>query len=216
MSWSNGQFDNQGWYKNAAGVIVYASFDPATAGTSEILSNGNLTNIFGIGTGGIARTLTNHVASKFYCEFTYTNSAFNAGAGLCNSSANMNAYWAGGGSGNQFGVGLDFNGYTISGGLPLSGTTTSPTFSTGQVGAMAIDIGAKKIWIKNLTSASNWNANGSDNPSTGVGGCSWTGTPLDGASIFVTSSTNSTGDAVTFNFGATAYTGTPPAGFGNW
>jgi hypothetical protein len=73
----------------------------------------------------------------------------------------------------------------------------------------------RALWIKGLIAAGNCNANVSANPATNTNGVIL-GSGMTSAVLFVGASCNASGDSVTFNFGASAYIGTQPAGFGNW
>lgn len=186
------------------------TLDPANKGTSQTLSNGNLT-VTGTGSDGIVRSIANHSSGKYYLEFTTgSNSIGNGGVGVINSSGNLNTFIAGdsNNAGVAYGASTTWHG-------AVSGTTTSPGYANSHVYALAIDVGNRTGWIKDLTAAGNWNSNVSADPATNTNGATFTGALASGA-LYAMASMGLAADIATFNFGATAYVGTPPAGFGNW
>jgi hypothetical protein len=204
----NGGGFNVGLGPFAASGGGTTTLDPANLGTSQALSNGNLTDSFVSGSDGLARSIANHSTGKYYCEFIYGHVG-NNGVGIMDGSGSVNSYLYG--TNHQFGT--FFSGAWSGSGL--LGTTTADSFVATNVGALALDIGNQAIWIKNLSTAGFWNANATANPATNTNGCVFSGTLLSGT-LYVTTQNSGASDNVTFNFGATAYTGTVPSGFGNW
>ena len=182
------------------------TLDPTNLGTGQVLSNGNLTDT---GSGNsIAQSLAKHSSGKFYCEVT-CGTVVNTGFGVCNSAVSLNNFLGV----DNFGAAVySGGGYTSTG---VSGTTTCNAPVAGHVFGVAIDVDNRAIWMKDWTAAGNWNANGTANPATNTNGCILGGGMATGNLCAAVTCAN-TGDNVTFNFGASAYTGTPPAGFGNW
>jgi len=76
----------------------------------------------------------------------------------------------------------------------------------------AIDFGNKLVWIRK--NAGNWNADASANPATGVNGLTLGTYGFFAPGVRFTNA--GTTDAITFNFGASAYAQTKPAGFSDW
>jgi hypothetical protein len=90
---------------------------------------------------------------------------------------------------------------------------TGVTFTTGDVIDIALDAGGQLIWIRD--NGGNWNGSGTANPATCIGGVSISAiTGPYYAAIGIKG--GNVGAQVTANFGATAYSFTAPAGFGNW
>jgi hypothetical protein len=190
-------------------VVTTTTLDPANKGASQTLSNGNLTTT-GNGTNGIARSIASHTTGKYYYEVTI-GSVSNLLVGFVNAGESLNAYV--GGSVNSLGA-ANGGGWLGDAG----GTTTSATLVNGHVYGLAIDLGAMKAWILDITSGTGqWNANATANPATGVNGCTYGAFGLGFTPpIYAAGTAAANGNNMTFNFGATAYTGTPPSGFGNW
>lgn len=184
--------------------------NPAVVGTNQVLSNGNLTDTgLSFGVGGTVRSIANHSTGKYYLEFT-CGTISNAGFGIGNSSYPVNSTFFGQ-TAEGMGVGYGLTAWQG----PVTGTTTVDTLVTGHTYAMAVDLGARLAWMKDLTTAGNWNANGTADPATGVNGASM-GPNIAAGNIYVIAGPDNTGDSITVNFGATAYVGTPPSGYGNW
>ena len=69
------------------------------------------------------------------------------------------------------------------------------------------------IWFR-LGAAGNWNTSGTANPATGVGGLDLAPTGFGTAfDVYPFVYLNTSGNAITANFGGTAFTGTVPSGF---
>lgn len=97
-----------------------------------------------------------------------------------------------------------------------NGATTGLSLGTTAVGdvfCFALDITARLAWVRRNNG--NWNASGAADPATGVGGVAMT-PALSFAPVvrFIGIATST--DAMTANFGASAYAFTPPSGFSNW
>ena len=84
--------------------------------------------------------------------------------------------------------------------------------AVGNTVCMAVDLGTKQIWFR--VNGGNWNNSGTANPDTPTGGLIFTITAGPFAAKW--NSFGTTGDAVTANFGGTAYAFTKPSTFGNW
>jgi hypothetical protein len=204
-------FSSSPYYKAAAGGAT-TTWNPADKSAALVLSNGNLTATnpaaFAI---QALRAVASHVTSgKFYHE-THIDVAGSLNffaQGIGNSSASFAAL-----------VGSDANaiGYSPGGGTVSVNTTVLATIQTSAQGdtlCFAVDLGNSKIWIR--TNGGNWNNDilANQNPATNTGGVPFTG--LAAGPYFPMGSMASTNDALTSNFGATAYAQSVPAGFGNW
>jgi hypothetical protein len=80
---------------------------------------------------------------------------------------------------------------------------------SGNIIGVAVDRTANLIWFR-VAPAGNWNASGTANPATGVGGFSISA--IAGALFPYFTAANTT-EAATANFGASAFSGAVPAGF---
>ena len=166
-------------------------FNPADKGSDVTLSNVNKTATFGSGTNSLVRSDVSKSSGKWYWEVTQnTVGSFSSIVGIANSSATLNNYLA-----------FDANGYGYYGqtGNKLNSGANSygSTFTAGDIIGIAMDLDADTLtFYKN-------------NTSQGTAFTGLTGTYF----AAVSSSTGGAGESVTANFGATAFTYTPPSGF---
>ena len=103
--------------------------------------------------------------------------------------------------------------YRANSDVRINGATVAnlETLTTGDQVDVAIDLGAKLVWFRK--NGGDWNNDAGTDPATGVGGIStsyWT-LPMAPAVGIAAS-----GNAMTLNFGATAYTYAKPTGFLDW
>jgi hypothetical protein len=183
------------------------STDP---GPDITLSNGNLTATRSAGFSyGAIKTVGGASSGKKYFEVTITTQpapSFNL-IGIGNASF-------GAPLGNDAnGAGLD-----TSGSLHINGLQVGAVISTGwfpnDVLGIAIDLTAKKFWVRYLSmSTGTWNNSATADPATGVGGFDIS--TLAAGPYFIAYSTIG-GDVITANFGGSAFTYTAPSGFGTW
>jgi hypothetical protein len=197
-------------------TVTTTTLDPVNKGASQTLSNGNLT-LTGSGGNGIARSIASHASGsgKYYFEVTM-GTCTNAGVGFVNNAEVLTAGWIG--DSPNTAANLTAGGWSGD----TSGTITGPALVSAHVYGLAIDLSSatKAVWILDITGGTGqWNANATANPATGVNGNVLTVAGLIFVSnqpIYAGGSCNSAANTMTFNFGATAYAGTPPSGFGNW
>ena len=150
---------------------------------------------------------------KYYIEYTlgtvqsgcYVGFA-TAGTPLSVGAALASSFTVGITTGNNIG----YNAF----GTQISGLGfQSPSPATGLLVCAAIDLDAGLIWFR-VGAAANWNASASNNPATGVGGVSLSGTGLgQGIDAYPFVLMGTAGNSVTANFGGSAFTGAVPAGF---
>lgn len=193
----------------AAAGAPTTTLDPVNSTANQVISLGNLKDS---GSGnGIALSIAGHSSGKYYWEIT-TGTVGNTGLGalsatqslangqyLTISTSSIAVY---GSSGPWLGAG--------------GGTTTSPGNVAGHTYGLALDVDNRTIWIIDWSLGSpTWNANGTANPATNTNGAILPAGMTSGV-LYAGVTCANAGDNVTFNFGATAYVGTPPAGFGNW
>ncbi len=190
----------------AANTLPAVTFNALTSNAT--LSAGNLkaTATATGGAGQQARSTTSRATGKFYIEFTPNVKAGTAIVGLT-SFLHTNATYQGN---DNFAMGW-FSTATIV--WNNTNKATWNTYPVGHVVAIAVDLDNQLIWGKDITAGGNWNNNGSANPATGTLGVNF---PLRALSWLVGVNPSTNADAVTVNFGATAFTGTPPSGFIAW
>jgi hypothetical protein len=116
-------------------------------------------------------------------------------SGLLTSSASTNKLqWARGGT-------VAANGSTIG---------TASTYASGNLLCFAVNLTLRQIWVR-VGAAGNWNNSAIADPVARIGGFSWL--TLSVGPIAPMCQFNSNGDAATFNFGASAFTGSVPSGY---
>lgn len=184
------------------------TWNPADKNAGITLSNGNLTattNASAISVRGIA----SHSTGKFYYSIhidALTNVNYLIGMG--NASMSLSSF-----------VGADANGISLNTGngqilVSSASIAVIQTAAQGDTVDMAVDIGGQLIWFR--TNGGNWNNSGTANPATGVGGISYAASGLGAGPYFPAWAGFGSADAITANFGASAYAFAAPAGFGNW
>jgi len=194
-------------------VVVAAglAFDPVDLGTSLTLSLGNLRATFVSGSNQIAHAATSHSSGKYYCEFTLGSAPTSGadGVGLMSVGNGVNGTFLG--NGGSAAAAYNSGSYTGA----VTGTTTCPVVgpaTANHVFGLAVDIDNRTMWIKDVTAAGNWNANGTADPATNTNGAILGSTMVSGS----VQPAVTTGNFITANFGGSAYAGTPPSGFSNW
>lgn len=175
---------NSGLFTNS---IIYTTWNPADKGTNISLSNGNL-SISTTSTGGMVRSVIGKSSGKWYWEVTKTGGSDMA-VGIAKSTANLSSY-----------LGSDANGYSYVGsnGNKLNNATSTAygsTYGNSVVIGVAMDLDNGTLtFYRNGVSQ---------------------GTAFSGLSgtFYAAEGTTNNGDASTANFGATAFSFSPPAGF---
>jgi hypothetical protein len=99
-------------------------------------------------------------------------------------------------------------------GVQITGLGFQAALVTSVLLCAAIDLDNALIWFR-VGAAAVWNNSASNNPATGVGGISMvrTGLGTPGMDVYPFLVLGNTSNAVTANFGASAFTGAVPAGF---
>jgi hypothetical protein len=192
----------------AAGVL-YTTFDPATL-SDATLSNGNLTVTHTVGTantgvkGKIAAS-----SGQYYFELTHVSGGAGDAVGLVTSAGTYGNVLAG----TNCTVAFTTSG-NISSNNGASGKNIGTLTTAGTVIGVAVDLTARKAWLRK--GAGNWNglAIGSENPATGLGGV--TVAPTVAFLPVVGFGASAGGDSYTANFGQAAFANAAPAGFGIW
>ena len=183
------------------------TWDPATAGSHIVLSNGNLTATGSAGgVNNSVRGTTSQNTGKWYFEILIGGSTFNEQIGVA-TSALVGSSGLGGGSDN--GSARPTDGSTAVASSFSLVNATGVTWAAGDTMTFAVDFDAGKIWIsKNST----WCASG--NPTSGTN--PWaTFTP--NIRLFPAFSTaSSTTDAATLHTSVSTIVYSPPTGFTLW
>lgn len=216
MAWSNAgwQSDEGGWYKNkAAGGGGTTTWNPSDKSVNITLSNGNLTASDGASGFNGVRGIASHSTGLYYYEIVVSASG-NTGLdllGIGNASASLVDFT--GDNNNSIGYGGDGK-IWLNGGNPTGSPIQS--YVVGDIIGVATDMTHIKMWFKNITQVSGWNNDviGNQNPATNTGGISFS--TMAAGPWFPQASLEGATSVMTANFGATAYTGTAPSGFGNW
>jgi hypothetical protein len=189
---------------------AFVTFDSHDTGGTA-MSNGNLTATH-TGTFGQtgARSTAYRSSGKYYFEVTM--GATNGGGdtiGILLSTGVYNDQQGGNNSATVFS--------TFSSGIIYSNNANTGigigAAAPGDVTGIAIDLDNRKAWFRR--NGGNWNASGTANPATNVGGVT-IGSGSFAPSIAFGSGSSTVGDNVTGNFGQSAYAFSPPSGFGNW
>jgi hypothetical protein len=170
------------------------------------LSNGNLTATHSNSTSNSgARNIIYQSTGKYYFEITVTTTtAYGNKAGILLSTVSYDAMV-------QFGhdcFAIECGGGTLYSNNGSAAGGTTPVVN-GDVLGFAIDLTARVGWVRKNGGA--WSNAG--NPATGTGGA---GPIAAGAFAPAVGFQNGSGDAMTANFGATAYANAAPSGFSNW
>jgi hypothetical protein len=179
---------------------------PATSNTMQVtglatLSGGDLTVTMPGGNLNGARSV-NPLAGKRYIEFRTNH--LDMMVGVCNEntpftwnagSGNSGYYWVRGGSPFNYG-------------LLTGGATTSSANIVDFWCGIAIDVNAKKLWLRDKDGTF-WNGD----PAAGTGGWAFASLPGSEVRFAVGNGSGGTQNISDVNFGATSFTHTPPTGF---
>lgn len=175
---------------------IYATFDPANKG-SITLSNGNLTASIAVATNATVVATIGKSSGKWYWEYTHAS-----------GSSNLPGVWKSGNVATYLGATATGWSFNSNNGRKINNTTQTiygNSYTTQKIGvALDMDNGAVYFSIDNV-----WQNSGDPTSGASKTGAAFslTGTiyPAWGASF--------SAGAVTANFGATALTYTPPAGY---
>ena len=190
------------------GATVLATLD----GVSQFvaLSNGNLTATRNAGTPSGARSSITHTSGKFYFEVTI---GATHGIGDCAGVAQVNAIYN-----DLVSAGINCTVAYCSNGEIFSNNADSTksigAIVVGNVIGVAVDLTARKGWLRK--NAGNWDGDATHDPATGAGGVTITAAVAFGPTLAMGGTSGQLGDAMTANFGQSAYANAAPAGFGNW
>lgn len=182
-------------------TFAATSWNPLDKGSTVTLSNGNLTINYTSGADASVRAIESKSTGKWYWEYTATTNALNTAPGIGNASASINAYFYN--SANGWTYYANGNKYTSNGGVAYGSAYTD-----GDIIGTALDMSSGKVWwSKNGV----WQASGDPVAGTNAAYTGLTGSIFPMAAVNVQGSTVAA--ASTTNFGATAFTYTPPTGY---
>lgn len=190
------------------------TWNPSDKSVGITLSGGDLTATTAGGDNYSVRANFSASTGKLYCEFAVSandNNYYN-GVGIAKIASGLGDNYAGN-SGSlitEFGQVVINNANIL--GYPYvsqpSGSPPGPPY----VAAMAVDLDAALIWFK--IGSDYWNGSISADPATGVGGFDISF--LAGVAVAPVMAASTATMTATANFGDSAYTYTPPSGFGPW
>jgi hypothetical protein len=186
-----------------AGGGSYATFDGTAVQVT--LSNGNLTATHSsTATDCGARSTAAKSTGKYYFEITVVNTPASANnMGILLSTGTYNDYVTNAINCTQVTTdGNIFTNNTVSGNL-------GGAFAAGDVACFAIDLTARKFWIRK--NGGLWNNTAGHDPATGANGKTIAATGAFAPAVGFINFTN--GNAFTGNFGATAFAQAVPSGF---
>jgi hypothetical protein len=195
------------------GVRTLAPMTWSIFDASATLSNGNRTVTVPTGTAQYCtRGFPGVKNGKWNWEINVLGSSSALTVGICNNGFLFN---------NAHELRNDTNamGYGSDGGVSYNGTSlgTLPTYTTGDTIQTAYDRDAELIWFRRVRAgvAQSWNANGSANPATGVGGFSTAGvgTGAGTLKIYPACRINSGSDSLQTSFSTSQLANPIPTGF---
>ncbi|MFN4283525.1 MAG: hypothetical protein ACK4NA_12885 [Alphaproteobacteria bacterium] len=181
------------------------TWNPSDKGANVTLTNGNLTaSGSGMVYNGVRATVSRSSGKYCYEAKQSSVTANSSVSGFATSSFPLNTYL-----GQQpIAAGYQPNGHTQKSAEFTIAGTPGVTFVTNDIMTLCVDLDAKKIWIgKN----GGWLASG--DPANGTN--PWL-TYTASLTLFPAYTTPESGNAVTANFGATAFTHPLPEGFLAW
>jgi surface protein len=200
---------DHGWTITDGGIIT-TTLNPSDL-SGITLSLGNL-KAEKLGTGGSVRSVSSHTFGKFYCEATVGSAVNDADAlGIATIDQDLTSSHYIGETGN-YSVG--FYREASSGRVYKNGASIStfPNYTNGDILSMAVDITNSLIWFR--VNGGNWNNDPTADPSTGTNGFEIS--PVASSPIYACFFVEGSSSNFTMNFGATAYSYTPPTGFLHW
>ena len=198
-----------------SGGSAAPTLNPSDKGAGITLTNGDLTATRSATPRNAVRSTTSKSSGKFYFEIAFSSTGASGGfdhcVGIANASANLVNSPAPGGNDNN-----SIAKYLGSANVQLNNSTvgSSNTASPPSTVCVAVDFSGSVIWFR--IGSGNWNNNAANDPATGTGGISFSTINAGPFFVIVALEPSGTTAVGTINFGASAYSFTPPSGFGNW
>jgi len=194
----------------AAGSVAGTptTFDSTNA-YGLVLTNGNrtITNVSEIDFGS-TRSVVLKATGKYYLEWLYGGTEHQIGIGLCNASQNLS--FGAGGAGLHNICHNSANGQMRWNGTNM-GVTHAGGLVDGDVVCVAVDVGAKLLWMRR--NGGPWNNDAGANPETPAGGVDMSGVT---GSLYIYGEAQTWSANGTLNAGQTAFAFSQPAGFVIW
>jgi hypothetical protein len=188
--------------------VANTTWNPSDKSASITLSGTN--NLTATSTSSVlngVRAIDKQITGKFYWEVTATTFGVNGGIGVASPNWTLaNGLFGTAGPGTSC--------VANNGNIYVDGSTTGTslgTIASGTVVCIAVDVGARLIWYRS-GAAGNWNNSASASPATGAGGIA-VNSLGDGIAAYPALTIGTLSNAVTANFGDSAFTGTVPSGF---
>ncbi len=203
------------WRRPQTTTSATTTWDSGNKSAGITLSGGDLIATGNAGNRPGVKSIAFHQDGKYYAEFTMVlvNELLIGIATAAHATTNDNAHYVGGDGavGSHVGMGLYNSGAVFTGGG--SQPTTIDGIANGNVIQLAVDLDNDLVWW--ATNNGGYNDDGSPgDPAAGTGGISCSNQA--GVDYYVMGTCGGIGDTITANFGGSAYTYTPPTGFGNW
>jgi hypothetical protein len=164
----------------------------------------SLTATSGAGVSGV-RTTGLQGSGKYYFEFLGTTLGGTNLWGVANAAAVLSTAL----NTNLNIATVARSGTVIINNVQQGVTALLGTIANGNIVGVALDVTNNLIWFR-IAPSGNWNASGTGNPTTGVGGFSITSIATGLYGFFAA---NGSGIVTTANFGDTAFSGAVPSGF---
>lgn len=206
-----------GWLPLIKSGVTASAWDPANMGSALSLSNTNLTvtQVSNDSTSYSVRSTNSHSTGKYYFEFrdkVTSGGAVLLGFGTAATPVGTTGTVIAFGDNNSIGwrgVG-DVTYQSVS----LAAIQSWDSNQTVDL-QIAVDVGNQLFWFKNSTQGTGgWNNDLTADPAIGVNGIGVS--PAMSGPLYIMCSLFRVTDEIDLNLGGSAYTYTPPAGFGNW
>ena len=205
--------------RGGAGIVpAVTTWDPVNKGAGIVLTGSNLIcSDSSAGNFENVQTSTQKSSGKLYLEVTNVLTQSQAGGvpgiGFVIPSFNLNTFLTSGGGGYDvltYGQARDDSNASVSVSYPVWNTA-------GDILQVAVDLGARKWWVKKVGGAS-WNDGvGSPDPATGVNGLPMGANPgAAGVPVVLAGMPYSNAIKFAINCGQSAFAGAVPSGYGQW
>ena len=197
----------------SAALAANAVWDVPAGGncdTSFTRSNANLTVTSSVGLWRSCRATTSHSTGKYFLRYTVIASSNQTLwlSGFENSSADTANY-----PGSTGSTGIGCQGAAAGSGAYFGTTGGDANCGNGNFGSAiveyAIDLDAKKIWIRIPANSSQWNHSATADPATGTNGATYS---ISGALFPACGAHDAAGNGCVLDTTG----GTPPSGFLVW
>jgi len=187
------------------------TWNPSDATASCSLSGGNLIATAGAGNQAARNTLYKS-SGKWYYEALMTNASEGSGDTGCGVASS--AYTLGDNGSNGA---TDMCYWAQNSTVYCNGADTGLTsLADGDTVGIAIDIPNTHIWFRKNGGTWNNDILANQNPVGNVGGINLTSLGWSWTSLTPVVSMRGVGDSITANFGASAFSTSPPSGFSAW